>query len=500
MDRIINIKVGGNHLSKDSKNAGVRGEANVTKLRITFDEGWDGYAKTVTFWDAQGKNPVKRIQGVDLIEDITTDKRTYITPIPKEPLAIAGELTFVIDGYLDGKRQRSISDKLVVKDSPDTDNAGEPTDPTPTQAEQLQSQIEKIKNTIQNAVIAEKNAKTSEENTKNSEGNAKTSEENAKESAEKAEGQSKDAILAADKAENAISHNPVIIDGYWHIWSIKHEEYINTNVKAQAGSEVYIGDNPPASADIIIDLDGESAMYAPYIGENGNWYTFNPEMQTFTDSGFGAKGDKGDKGDTGAKGEDGHTPTPEELSELLNTPREVIHLTNDMRIESREDGIWLVDDSDPDQDKMLYSKEYTEIWANYAGYAECAGLDSEGRDLKGCYIEDCGDVSDVDEVLYDGDIKAFGIVSDSLVVSLPREYQYIGFTLGLYFTTPSEMPNNYSTFPKDIHFKGDSVDEGTFVPEPDTRYTIVFDFDGYMLNGYVSGVSAPPISEVTENE
>ena len=54
--------------------------------------------------------------------------------------------------------------------------------------------------------------------------------------------------------------------------------------------------------------------------------------------------------------------------------------------------------------------------------------------------------------------------------------------------TPSEIPENYSQFPDDIYFKGDSTDEGAFVPEANMRYTIVFDFDGYMLNGYVSGV------------
>ena len=86
MDRIINVKVGGNYLSKDNKNAGVRGEANVTQLRITFDEGWRYYAKTVTFWDAQGSNPVKRVETTDLIEDITTDTLTYLTPIPKDSL------------------------------------------------------------------------------------------------------------------------------------------------------------------------------------------------------------------------------------------------------------------------------------------------------------------------------------------------------------------------------------------------------------------------------
>ena len=123
MDRIINVKVGGNYLSKDNKNGGVRGEGNVTYLRITFDEGWEGYAKTVTFLDAHGNNPVKRVQGVDLIEDIINDTKIYITPIPPEPLAIAGEMTFIIDGYSVGKWQRSISSKLEVKDAPDSDYA-----------------------------------------------------------------------------------------------------------------------------------------------------------------------------------------------------------------------------------------------------------------------------------------------------------------------------------------------------------------------------------------
>ena len=71
---------------------------------------------------------------------------------------------------------------------------------------------------------------------------------------------------------------------------------------------MYIGDNPPADAGLWLDPDGESALYAPYIGENGNWYTFNPETQTFTDSGNRAvakDGDKGEKGDKGDKGEQG---------------------------------------------------------------------------------------------------------------------------------------------------------------------------------------------------
>ena len=252
MDRIINVKVGGNYLSKDNKNAGVRGEANVTQLRITFDEGWRYYAKTVTFWDAQGSNPVKRVETTDLIEDITTDTLTYLTPIPKEALAIAGELTFVIDGYLDGKRQRSIADKLVVKNSPYTDNATEPTDPTPTQAELLQKQIDGIIDTINDAVIAGEEAKDARDEAAMKAQDSLVAMGEAKRYAEEAESYS-------EKAQNAAGKTSYIGDnGNWFAWDIVKDGFYDTGVKAQAGSTVYCGETPPEDADVWIDPNGES--------------------------------------------------------------------------------------------------------------------------------------------------------------------------------------------------------------------------------------------------
>lgn len=271
MDRVINIKVGGNYISKDNKNAGVTGEGNVTTLRITFDEGWKHYAKTVTFWDARGQNPVKRIQGIDLIEDITKDTLTYITPIPPEPLAIAGEMTFVIDGfygefvesengdyeiaYADkSKRQRSISDKLVVKESPMTDSAGEPTDPTPTQAEQLQQQIDKFIDDVQVAVIARNETKVYRDEAVQS---ASQSANDAATAAEKAE----EAKESATKANNAVGKTSYIGDnGNWYAWDSSKGVFYDTGVKAQSGSTVYYGDNPPPEADVWIDPEGESSI------------------------------------------------------------------------------------------------------------------------------------------------------------------------------------------------------------------------------------------------
>lgn len=149
MDRKIVIEVNGGYIRKDSDVAGVRGEANSTIMNIIFDESWEGYAKKVTFWDARGENPVRRTLTTDLLTDITTSILNYSVPIPGEPLAHEGQMTFVIEGYTDGVRKRTVSDKLKVKPSPIADVEGEPADPTPDQAEQLQKQIDTMLGDIQ---------------------------------------------------------------------------------------------------------------------------------------------------------------------------------------------------------------------------------------------------------------------------------------------------------------------------------------------------------------
>ena len=301
MDRIIEVKVGGNHLSKDNKNAGVRGEANVTKLRITFDEGWDGYAKTVTFFDAYGNNPVKRIQGVDLLEDITKDTRTYITPIPQEPMAIAGEMTFIIDGYLDGKRQRSISDKLVVKDAPIADDAGEPAGPTPTQAEQLQSQIDKVVEDIQATAKAKEATKTYRDEAERFRNDASEYKDTA--------------VECARQAVNAVGKTSYIGDnGNWYAWDVDAEAFYDTGVRAQAGSTVYLGDNPPLDAGVWVDPDGDEYIsHSPIMqvpmeedwgADEEYWYIWSDVQRKYVNTGVPARGAQGDKGDTPIKGVD----------------------------------------------------------------------------------------------------------------------------------------------------------------------------------------------------
>lgn len=143
MDRTILIEVNGSYIRKDSNVAGVTGEGNSRFMNIIFDESWLEYAKTVTFWDAKGENPVKRILTTDYFTDPTV-VLDYTIPIPAEALTCQGKMTFVIDGSIEGARKRSVSDKLKVEYAPQADDANDPVDPTPSQFEQIQTQVDKI--------------------------------------------------------------------------------------------------------------------------------------------------------------------------------------------------------------------------------------------------------------------------------------------------------------------------------------------------------------------
>ena len=143
MDEIINIKINGNTITKDGNIAGNQYECNSTKLRLIFSENWDGYGKAITFWNALGDDPVKVQLGTDELEDIT-NARVYIVPIPGEAMTEAGYNSFVVEGEVNGVIKRTASDKLKVKYSPRTDDAGVPESVTPDLATQLRGEIDGI--------------------------------------------------------------------------------------------------------------------------------------------------------------------------------------------------------------------------------------------------------------------------------------------------------------------------------------------------------------------
>ena len=166
---------------------------------------------------------------------------------------------------------------------------------------------------------------------------------------------------------------------------------------------------------------------------------------------------------------------------------DTIYLTNNIRIESRENGIWIVDG---EEETLLYDKDRcitTVNRANYAEDAECASKDSEGRPIKGIDIQEYGDNSYAYVILSDGQVGTYGVVDGSLEAELPDEC-FLGYTSTLFFTTPSSIDENYFSTNQTVYFKGDNTNSGTFEPEADTRYTIKFEYDGVNIVGYVSGV------------
>lgn len=66
-----------------------------------------------------------------------------------------------------------------------------------------------------------------------------------------------------------------------------------------------------ASATSAAESAAEAASWSanpPYIGENGNWYVYDPETEEFVDTGDPSRGPQGIQGETGSKGDTGATP------------------------------------------------------------------------------------------------------------------------------------------------------------------------------------------------
>lgn len=145
MDRTININVNGEFVKKDNKNAGVQGEANATKLHITMSADWEQYSKRIIWRDPLGEKPVAVVL-YNSVKDLAAKKDPLVfdTPIPAEPLSLPGWCSFTIEGYKEAEPSAvsiTVTDYLLVKEN-DTYTA--PKEPTPTQAQQLQTEIDKI--------------------------------------------------------------------------------------------------------------------------------------------------------------------------------------------------------------------------------------------------------------------------------------------------------------------------------------------------------------------
>ena len=118
---------------------------------------------------------------------------------------------------------------------------------------------------------------------------AKTSETNARKSELTAGGH---ATAAKTSEDNALAHKNASVTA-----QLAAEAAQKKSETAYAGARI-----SEKSASDLLDRHKEIAVRTPYVGTNGNWFTWNNDTAAYEDSGTKAQGVKGDKGNTGAQG------------------------------------------------------------------------------------------------------------------------------------------------------------------------------------------------------
>lgn len=104
-------------------------------------------------------------------------------------------------------------------------------------------------------------------------------------------------------------------------------------------------------------------------------------------------------------------------------------------------------------------------------------------------VEILNDVTTTDVVITElksNSEKVYGEVT-SISVTFPASVG-LDYASSIIFSTPATLPENYTTFPSDVYFKGDECDGGIFIPNASTRYTMLFYYDGTKIIGLVSGI------------
>lgn len=256
MDRTVNVAVNGEFVRKDSKNAGVQGEANVTTLHIVMSGDWEEFSKRIIWRDALGEHPVSVLL-YNSVEDLVSGKDPLVfdTPIPAEPLALPGWCSFTIEGFRDSAPTAvsiTVTDTLMVKVN-DTYNA--PAEPTPTQAQQLQTQIDGIVPQV-SAIVGE-------------------------------------AVAALEQAEEAVK--------VWTVWD-GETVYLPLQKVSRLGSS-YIckaaNKNVAPELDVAGGVEGNHWLLIASKGDQGAQGAEGPQGKT---GGQGIQGERGLQGETGNQG------------------------------------------------------------------------------------------------------------------------------------------------------------------------------------------------------
>lgn len=97
MSRIIECQVNDEYILGSGVPIGAAGSFGDVKLRLSFNEMWDGLSIVATFKDALGQNEHVVMLFPSMLEDGET--RTYLVPVPKAAKALAGRAKLTLSGY-----------------------------------------------------------------------------------------------------------------------------------------------------------------------------------------------------------------------------------------------------------------------------------------------------------------------------------------------------------------------------------------------------------------
>lgn len=261
MERIINVTVNGEFVRKDSKNAGVQGEGNASSLHITMSDEWAEYSKRIIWRDALGENPVAVLL-YSAVEELLEgkDPLAFDTPIPSEPLALPGWCSFTIEGFRDSEPTAvsiTVTDRLLVKPN---DAYTSPSEPTPTQAQQLQTQIDGIVPQVTAAV--------------------------------------QEAVEALEQAEEAVK--------VWEVWD-QSKKYLPLQKVYRLGSS-YICTNANVGVDPALDVaDGAVGNFWLLIAKKGDQGVQGAAGPQGITGQQGIQGERGVQGERGPQGLQGNT-------------------------------------------------------------------------------------------------------------------------------------------------------------------------------------------------
>lgn len=341
MNRIIPCRVDNEFLRGAGVVIGAAGSHDDVELELSFSPMWDGTVKKVVWFDALGEHPVVTLLTTDLLVPGETDK--YRVRVPVEAKAVEGDMQVTIRGTSasGGTETRAVvaaTASFKVLPAVWDPLAVESSQPSASQADQLQQEIEDIKGDITAAAAA---ADAKEE----AAAGAAAAFAGADRAASSARDASDSAVAAAESAESAAAcaqtavqyagHPPVIQAGTWWTWNAAARKYEDTGepARGQRGETGARGETGPAGAagpqgpkgdkgdqglrgpqgDMgpqgIQGIQGAAGAQGPQglKGDQGDTGPAGPQGPTGATGAQGPKGDKGDQGVTGPAGPQGPT-------------------------------------------------------------------------------------------------------------------------------------------------------------------------------------------------